>query len=392
MPAKQATTRSRAERLAAQVKAAFGDDAVMMGSDPYFEVEYVPTGVMPIDHLLSGGIPRGRFVEIFGDYSTLKSYIALKAIATWQKRGYLCALIDTEHSYDRAWAREIGVNTEELVLKQPETAEKAVDLCEILLRGGVDLIVYDSVAAALPKQEQEDTIEKEKVAPQARLMSRAMRKLTAANKKSSIIWINQTRVNVGVMFGSNESVPGGKSLPFYASYRVAVRKSGKITEDVEIYVGGVKKKVKQTVAQQIRATLEKSKLNAPHHEVWFEFNFRNVGVDNWSYLANLALEHGVVGFQKGYWWLTDDRKKKKYRQSSFRGAISEKELLWRLAEKMPALAQVDSSVLNGNDQLVKKKAVKLKNKNSKSEERDSTRDQVQGVSKKTVRIKRPFTK
>ena len=210
---------TKAKELAAAVNAALGKNAVIMGSDPYLEVTFLPTEVDPIDDLFFGGLPFGRFVEIFGDYSTLKSYVGYKAIASAQKRGLLAALIDTEHAFDPKWAEDIGVNLKELIYKQPETGEKGIDLAEVLIRGGVDIIVFDSVAAALPKSEQVIMLGGDKNIQPARLaqlMSLAMRKLTAANKKTTVLWINQTRVNVGVMFGTNETVPGGKALPFYA--------------------------------------------------------------------------------------------------------------------------------------------------------------------------------
>ena len=210
---------TRAVELAASVNAAMGKDSVIMGNDPYLTVTYLPTEIEPMDDLLQGGLPFGRFVEIFGDYSTLKSYVGYKAIASAQKKGMLAALIDTEHSFDPKWAEDIGVNTKELIYRQPENGEKAIDLAEVLIRGGVDIIVFDSVAAALPKSEQQLMLGGDKNVQPARLaqlMSLAMRKLTAANKKTTVLWINQTRVNVGVMFGTNETVPGGKALPFYA--------------------------------------------------------------------------------------------------------------------------------------------------------------------------------
>lgn len=389
---KRRSTVSRALELANEVNAALGKGAVMMGNDPYFQVTYLPTEIEPIDDLLQGGLPFGRFVEIFGDYSTLKSYVGLKAIASAQKRGMLAALIDTEHAFDPQWAKECGVNVDELVLKHPENGEQAIDTAEILLRGGVDIIVFDSVAATLPRAEQELKLSGDKHNQPARLaslMSLAMRKLTAANKKTTMLWINQTRINVGVMFGTNESVPGGKALPFYASYRIAVRKAGKVTEEVEVTVtndkgtGVTKKKVKMTVAQSIRATVEKSKLNAPHRDVIFNFDFRRAQVDEWLYLCYKAMDLGLIGYERGLWWVVA-KKPKKYRgKEEFQKAVTEQMIREMLNPDPP---------FRGTSQPDKSKDASQNGKSSKRVVRKSTRTAGQAGSKKTVVIKKRSTK
>jgi len=386
--------------LANMVNAAMGKNSVIMANDPYLTVTYLPTEIAPIDELLHGGLPFGRFVEIFGDYSTLKSYIGYKAIASAQKKGMLAALIDTEHSFDPKWAEEIGVDTKELIYRQPENGEKAIDLAEVLIRGGVDIIVFDSVAAALPKSEQQLMLGGDKNVQPARLaqlMSLAMRKLTAANKKTTVLWINQTRVNVGVMFGTNETVPGGKALPFYASYRIAVRKAGKVTEDVSVYVldkgKPTKKTVKQTVAQSIRATVEKSKLNAPYRDVMFNFDFRNGAVDEWLYLCYKALDLGLVNYERGYWWVSGGRTAKKYRGRTAFELVATQEVLTEMLtpkELMNVAEKISKS--RGASLLVKSKAVSVKKPSSKVVVRKRTRTQVRVASNSTVATKRTLSK
>lgn len=293
---------SKAKELANQVNAALGKGAVRMGSDKSLVVTYMPTGVKPVDDLLGGGFPRGRFIEIYGDYSSLKSYVALHAIGAAQARGETAALIDTEHAYDPEWAASLGVDVDELILQQPETGEEAIDIAEVLIRNGVDLIVFDSVAATLPRAEAGLQLSGDKNVQPARLaqlMSIAMRKLTAANKNTAVVWINQTRLNVGITFGNPETIPGGKSLPYYASIRVSFRKSQRITESVTTQSftdkGAPKDvSVKRTRQQIIKATVEKSKLSKPHNEVFFTFDFESAEVDTLGYLINRCVEEGLI--------------------------------------------------------------------------------------------------
>ena len=295
-----------------------------MASDERFKVSYLPTGVLPIDILLKGGLPRNRATEIFGDYSTLKSYVALNAIATTQKAGGVCALIDTEHSFDPDWAESIGVDNKTLIYMTPETGEEAVDVTEVLIREEVDLIVWDSVAAMLPQAEQQKRMHKESIQPArlAALMSQALRKLTAANSKTALLFINQTRLKVGIVFGSPESVPGGKALPFYASYRLSLRKAGKITVDKVSHDGEKTVKVKETIGQKIKATVEKSKLSAPYRETWFVFDLVSGKIDDIGYLVTVGLEIGAVRNEGAMWWI-DKSEIKKRGVKAFRGYLEE---------------------------------------------------------------------
>ncbi len=381
------TASKKAAELMKEINAAFGKDTMQVASDPHYVVTYLPTGIAPIDDLLQGGLPFGRFVEIFGDYSTLKSYIGYKAIAQCQSQGMIAALIDTEHSFDPEWATQCGVNVKELLIKRPENGEAAMDAAEILIRGKVDLIVFDSVAAALPKAEQEKSLAKDKVQPArlAQLMSLAMRKLTAVNSKTAVLWINQTRINVGVMFGSNEAVPGGKSLPFYASYRIAVRKSGQLTEEVQRTVikdgKPTKTTVKRKTGQLITATLEKSKLSKPHEAIQFTFDFSTASVDEWSYIANKCLDAGVLTIDKGSWFECNNPKVK-YRGRTAREALT--------TEYLKAILKDSES--SGKTAPASKRVVSRSAASSKPVVQKSTQTQVRGASKKTVRIVRPSTK
>lgn len=384
-----------AEELKKMINAQFGAGTIMSGSDPALRVEYLPTGVLPFDLLLQGGLPFGRFVEIFGDYSTLKSYVGLCAIASCQKRGGVAALIDTEHAFDPEWASSLGVDLDALLYRQPENGEKAMDLAEVLIRGKVDLIVFDSIAATLPRAEQETQLGGDKNIQPARLaslMSLACRKLTAANTRTAMLWINQTRVNVGVMFGSNEAVPGGKAMGFYSSMRVAFRKAGQETEDKLIFVtdGGkpTKKTVKAKVGQRIRATLEKSKLNAPHTETMFVFDFVAGQVDTWSYLVNIAVEHGIIGVERGYWWNATEKSPKKMRASEFRGHVDEATLKGLLAaQNIPRVSEH-----LGVSQRASSRAGSRNGSSSKSVVRKSTRTAGRVASSKTVPTRKRSTK
>lgn len=376
------------------VNSVMGKGTLTLASDPYYNVEYLATGITPIDDLLMGGIPYGRFVEIFGNYSTLKTYVGYRAIAAEQRKGGLAGLIDTEHSFDPKWAKECGVDVDNLVLKQPATAEEAVDISEVLIRGGCNLIVFDSIAAALPKSEKDTMLSGDKNIQPARLaalMSVAMRKLTTANGKTAMIWINQTRLNVGVMFGSPETTPGGKAMGFYASMRIALRKAGSVVEPVEVHVieKGVpkKKKINQTVAVTIRATMEKSKLNQPHRDVYFNFDFRKAQIDEWFYLATQCLDIGAVEYNRGNWFIPNtitNRKAvgKQWVGKNFRGReafqtqIGEGELLSLLGRNLPARSKVGSPK-NGKRKVVK---------------RGSTRTRAQGGSKTTRRTVKRSTK
>lgn len=348
---------TKASELMKEINSVLGANTVILGSDDVLKVEYIPTGVLPIDHLLGGGIPRGRFTELFGAYSTLKSYIGLSTIAQEQAMGGVCALIDTEHAYDPEWARGLGVDTDSLIYHAPETGEEAIDVAEVMIRNRVDLIVWDSVAATLPQTESAKRLSKETVQPArlAALMSLGLRKLTACNDNTAIVFINQTRVNVGVMFGDPEVVSGGKALPYYASYRVALRKAGKVKDTMDGFDDeGHKAKLNSVLGIKIRATLEKSKLSAPSKESLFTFDLTTGRVDEIGYMIANGLTLGIINHEGRSWWVEGEEKI--VGLDKFRGWLEQNSQIQQTIKE----AIVPNS--HGNQEPVRKKAGRPKKK------------------------------
>jgi recombination protein RecA len=242
------------------IKTKFGDDAIMkLGDKPRVDVDAIPTGSIGLDEALGvGGLPRGRIVEIFGPESSGKTTLTLHVIAEAQKKGGICAFIDAEHAMDPQYAGRLGVKLNELLISQPDTGEQALEIVESLVRSGkLDVVVIDSVAALTPKDEIEGDMGAHHVGKQARLMSQALRKLTAivARSKTIVIFINQIRMQIGVMFGNPETTPGGKALKFYTSVRLDIRRIAQIKKGDEIMGGRVRVKVvKNKVAAPFKQT------------------------------------------------------------------------------------------------------------------------------------------
>lgn len=385
--AKAVVKSNSAKELMDKVNQEFGAGTLKWGSDPYYRVEYLPTGLAPIDDLLMGGIPYGRSVMIHGDYSTLKTYIALCAAAQAQRRGKIAALIDTERSYDEDWAKSLGVNTDELIVPPPdriETGERAFDVAEILIRNGVDLLIFDSVAATLPKAEHEKKMEDGgQMLRQATLMTKGLRKLTAANRKTAILWINQTRINPNIMFGNPEAIPGGKALGFYSTYILGLYKGSTVQEDRNIWITGkdgspVKKSVKQGIGYEIRAHLKKSKLNVPDRQETFIYSARTGAIDDWAYLANKALGLGLLGYERGRWWSPEDGVKLPQRE--FRGHLPLDDLKKMLS------GTVDGVNSAGSAPQGSKKAAAPRRKSSSATARSRTQIAVQAPSRSTARL------
>jgi recombination protein RecA len=338
----------KAQDLANELNARLGGSTIRMGSDADFTVEYLPTTILPIDVLLGGGIPRGRFTEIFGDFSTLKSLIAYKTIANVQRRGGRAVLVDSEHSFDPVWANYLGINVGSLLIQRPATAEEAADATQVAASDGYDIVVWDSIASLLPQAEAGKRMSGENMQPArlAAFMSAALRKITSSNANTALLFINQTRINVAQMFGSTEAVPGGKALPFYASYRVALRKAGKIHRERHTVQGGKSVKVRDVVGYNIRATLEKSKLSAPHKDVLFTFDLQNAEVDEVGFLFDLGIEHGRIKKKGTQQWQMGS--------TTIRG--SEKFLGW-LRSSPKAQAELRRLVSVGNAPAAKRKVV-----------------------------------
>lgn len=302
-----------ADTLRREINKVLGREVVIFGSDSSLKVEYISTGLLPIDILWSGGLARGRMFEVMGNYSTLKSYIGLCAIAAAQQRGELAVLIDTEHAFDPDWAKSIGVDVDTLFLwpnpndDEPHTGEEAIDVAEFFIRNRVDLIVFDSVAAILPQQEANKRLHKESVQPArtAQLMSLGLRKMTAANSRTAVLWINQLREQIGVTFGNPEKATGGRALPYYASVRTNIRQAGRVTRPQKRFTGDKYTDTQLLVAQTFRAVNEKSKLDKPGREVFFDFRLEDpVGVDATKFLFSMGVELGVVKQERQSWSMT----------------------------------------------------------------------------------------
>jgi recombination protein RecA len=276
-----------------QIAKDFGDGAIMrLGDSQQMDVEAIPTGNILIDRALGvGGFPRGRIVEIFGPESSGKTTLTLTLIAQAQKRGGLAAFIDVEHALDPQYAKKLGVNLDDLLVSQPSSGEEALRICETLVRSNaLDVIVLDSVAALVTKQELEGEIGDSTVGAQARLMSAAMRKLTALISKARTICVftNQIREKIGVMFGNPETTPGGKALKFYASVRVDIRRIGAI----KIGDGTV-------TGNRTKVKIVKNKVAAPFAEAEFDIMY-NEGISLTGSLLDLALEKGIIE-KRGSW-------------------------------------------------------------------------------------------
>ena len=276
-----------------EIRGRFGDGAIMkLGDAKHVDIDAIPTGSIALDLALGvGGMPRGRIIEIFGMESSGKSTLALHIVAEAQKKGGLAAFIDAEHALDPEYAKKIGVKVNDLFISQPDTGEQALEILESLVRSGaVDLVVIDSVAALTPKAEIEGEMGQSHMGLQARLMSQALRKLTAIVHKSgtTVIFINQIRMKIGIVFGNPEETPGGKALKFYSSVRLELRRSAKIQQGEQI------------IGNRTKVKVVKNKVAPPFRQAEFDI-FYNEGISRLGDIVNTGVKFGVIK-RAGAWF------------------------------------------------------------------------------------------
>ncbi len=291
-----------------QIERAFGKGSIMrLGkNEQVIEIETVSTGSLGLDIALGvGGLPKGRIVEIYGPESSGKTTLALHTVAEAQKKGGICAFVDAEHALDPVYARKLGVDLENLLISQPDTGEQALEICDTLVRSGaIDVLVVDSVAALVPRAEIEGEMGESLPGLQARLMSQALRKLTASISRSNcmVIFINQIRMKIGVMYGSPETTTGGNALKFYASVRLDIRRIGAVKDRDEV------------VGNQTRVKVVKNKLAPPFKQVEFDIMYGE-GVSKTGELIDLGVKAGVVE-KSGAWFSYNSQRLGQGRENS----------------------------------------------------------------------------
>lgn len=321
---KDISDRQKALELAlAQIEKQFGKGSIMkLGAQVKADVETIPTGALTLDLALGvGGLPRGRVTEVFGPEASGKTTLTLSAIKETQKKGGVAAFIDAEHAFDSTYAKIIGVNLDDLLISQPDTGEQALEITETLVRSGaVDVVVIDSVAALTPRAEIEGEMGDAHMGLQARLMSQALRKLTAAISKSRtcVIFINQIREKIGVMFGSPETTPGGRALKFYASVRLDLRKIATL------------KSGETVIGNRIRARVVKNKVAPPFREAEFEI-LHDRGIAKTASILDAAVNLGTVT-KSGTWFAFKDEKIGQGREAAIK-LLEEKPKLQEEMEK-----------------------------------------------------------
>ena len=329
--------RSKAlEAALAQIERAHGKGSIMkLGEGAKIEVETVSTGSLSLDIALGiGGLPKGRIIEIYGPESSGKTTMALQVIAECQKAGGVAAFVDAEHALDPGYARKLGVNLPELLISQPDTGEQALEITDTLVRSGaVDILVVDSVAALTPRAEIEGEMGDSLPGLQARLMSQALRKLTASISKSNcmVIFINQIRMKIGVMFGSPETTTGGNALKFYASVRLDIRRIGSLKDKEEV------------VGNQTRVKVVKNKMAPPFKVVEFDILYGE-GVSKEGELVDLGVKAGIVE-KSGAWFSYDSQRLGQGRENAKAFLRDNKHLADEIEKKLRAEAGVISETL-----------------------------------------------
>jgi recombination protein RecA len=325
------------ENTLSQIERQYGKGAIMkLGQyDPSQDIGFIPTGSIELDIALGiGGIPRGRVTEIFGPEASGKTTLALHIIANAQKVGGTVAFIDAEHALDPIYARNLGVNTEELLLSQPDNGEQALDICEILLKSGaLDAIVIDSVAALVPKAELEGEMEDVHVGLQARLMSKALRKITGVvNKtKTAVIFINQLREKIGVMFGNPEVTPGGRALKYYASVRLDIRKIDNLKEGTD------------TIGSRTRVKVVKNKVAPPFKSAEFDIMYGK-GISKEGSIIDVATDHGIL-IKSGSWYSYNNDRIGQGRENAKVFLMQNPEILAKIEQEIKKQLDIDKNSL-----------------------------------------------
>ncbi len=328
----------------AQIERQFGKGSIMKlgGDNPVTEIEAISSGSLGLDIALGiGGLPKGRVIEIYGPESSGKTTLTLHVVAEAQKKGGVCAFVDAEHALDPQYARKLGVDLDELLISQPDTGEQALEIVDTLVRSGaVSLVVVDSVAALTPKSELEGDMGDSSVGVHARLMSQAMRKLTSSISRSNcmVIFINQIRMKIGVMFGSPETTTGGNALKFYASVRLDIRRIGSIKDRDEI------------VGNQTRVKVVKNKVAPPFKQVEFDIMYGE-GISKRGELLDLGVKAGVVE-KSGAWYSYGDERIGQGRENAKTYLKENPQTATQIEDKIRAAHGLDFHMSDGDESVL----------------------------------------
>lgn len=335
------------ENTVSQIERQYGSGAIMKLGDKssILDIGYISTNSLELDIALGiGGIPRGRVTEIFGPEASGKTTLALHIIANAQKRGGVAAFIDAEHALDPGYARNVGVNIEELLLSQPDNGEQALEICEILLKSGaLDVIVIDSVAALVPKAELEGEMGDSHMGLQARLMSQALRKISGVVSKTrtSVVFINQLREKIGIIFGNPEVTPGGRALKFYASVRIDIRRIDSIKSGTD------------AVGNRIRARVVKNKVAPPFKSAEFDIMYGR-GISREGSILDVGTEMGIID-KSGSWYSYKDERIGQGRENAKMFLMQNTKAMEEIEEKVKSVLDMDTGKKEKKDSVKEKK-------------------------------------